>query len=88
MGTSADNSTAVAACADRAGPAQIDAVIVNSTSWNPVPSLAACVINHFQMRHTTLAYTLSGMGCAASVIAIDLAKELLQVSSGAWHSLA
>ncbi|KAK9813969.1 hypothetical protein WJX73_007415 [Symbiochloris irregularis] len=59
-------------------PGQIDAVIVHCTSFNPVPSLAACVLNHFHMKHTTLAYTLSGMGCAASVVAIDLAQELLQ----------
>ena len=58
---------------------QIDAVIVNCTSFSPVPSLAAAVINHFKMKPTVLAYSLSGMGCAASVIAIDLARELLQV---------
>lgn len=66
-------------------PVQIDAVIVHCTSFNPVPSLAAVVLNRFQMKHSTLAYTLSGMGCAASVVAIDLAKELLQVRSGALH---
>ena len=60
---------------------QIDAVIVNCTSFNPVPSLAAAVINHFKMRSTVLAYNLAGMGCAASVIAVDLAQELLQVQS-------
>ena len=59
---------------------QVDAVIVNCTSFNPVPSLSAAVINHFRMKSTTLGYSLSGMGCSASIIAIDLAQELLQVS--------
>ncbi|KAK9814016.1 hypothetical protein WJX73_009276 [Symbiochloris irregularis] len=59
-------------------PQQIDAVIVNCSSFNPVPSLAACVINHFHMRPGVKAYTLSGMGCAASIVAVELAQELLQ----------
>lgn len=65
---------------------QIDAVIVNCTSYNPVPSLSAAVINHFGMKPTVLGYTLSGMGCAASVIAVDLAQELLQVSIQQTHA--
>lgn len=32
------------------------------------------------MRYDVLSYNLAGMGCAASIIAVDLAKELIWVS--------
>ena len=58
---------------------QVDAVIVVCTSYVPTPSVSAAIVNHFKMKSSVLAYSLSGMGCAASIIAIDLAQELLQV---------
>ena len=60
---------------------QIDGLIVNCSAFNPTPSLSAAVVNHFKMRQDVRTYNLSGMGCAASVIGIDLAMELLAVSS-------
>ena len=45
------------------------------------------IINHFKMRSNIISYNLAGMGCSAGVIAINLAKELLQVSQkrrGGW----
>ena len=59
---------------------QIDGLIVNCSAFNPTPSLSAAVVNHFKMRQDIRTYNLSGMGCAASVIGIDLAMELLAVS--------
>lgn len=40
------------------------------------------IINHFKMRSNIVSYNLAGMGCSAGVIAINMAKELLQVQSG------
>jgi len=37
------------------------------------------VINKYKMRSNVRTYNISGMGCSAGVIAIDLAKDLLQV---------
>ncbi len=37
------------------------------------------IVNHFKMKSNIVSYNLSGMGCSAGVIAISLAKELLQV---------
>ena len=34
--------------------------------------------NEFKMREDICSYNLSGMGCSAGVIAIDLAKQLIQ----------
>ena len=58
----------------------IDALIVNNTSFNPVPSLSAAVVHHFKMRKDVRSVTLCGMGCAASVIAVDMARDILNSS--------
>ena len=42
------------------------------------------IINHFKMRSNIVSYNLAGMGCSAGVIAINLAKELLQVCPRAF----
>ena len=52
---------------------------MNCSLFNPTPSLSAMIINHFKMRSNVVSYNLSGMGCSAGVIAISLARELLQV---------
>ena len=67
---------------------QIDGLIVNCSAFNPTPSLSAAVVNHFKMRQDVRTYNLSGMGCAASVIGIDLAMELLAVSPFPAHACA
>ena len=36
------------------------------------------VAHHFKMRSDLLSYNLSGMGCSASLVSIDLAKRLLE----------
>ena len=61
---------------------QVHILIVNCSLFNPTPSLAAMIINHFKMRSNIISYNLSGMGCSAGVISIALAQELLQVSQG------
>lgn len=69
--------------------AQVDIVIVSCSCFGPTPSLAAMVVNHFDMRESTLTYNLGGMGCSSSVIAVDLAKHLLTVRAWIdeckWH---
>ncbi|KEH29885.1 3-ketoacyl-CoA synthase-like protein [Medicago truncatula] len=62
----------------------IEILITNCSIFNPVPSLSAMVVNHFKLKHTILCYNLSGMGCSAGLIAIDLAKQLLQVHQNSY----
>jgi len=57
-------------------PRQVGCVIVNSSLFNPTPSLSACIMNHFKMGSKTINYNLGGMGCSASLVAIDLAKQV------------
>ena len=60
---------------------QIDILVVNCSLFNPTPSLSAMIVNHFKFNSNIISYNLSGMGCSAGVIAVGLAKELLQVSN-------
>eukprot|EP01023_Acetabularia_acetabulum_P019368 TRINITY_DN1985_c0_g1_i1.p1 TRINITY_DN1985_c0_g1~~TRINITY_DN1985_c0_g1_i1.p1 ORF type:complete len:532 (-),score=95.35 TRINITY_DN1985_c0_g1_i1:1077-2603(-) len=60
-------------------PKDIGILIVNCSLFNPTPSLAAMVINHFKMGSNVISYNLSGMGCSAGIIAIDLAQQMLQL---------
>ena len=56
---------------------EVDILVVNCSLFSPTPSLCAMIINDFGMRSDILSYNLSGMGCSAGVISIDLAKNLM-----------
>jgi predicted naringenin-chalcone synthase len=58
-------------------PQEIDILVINCSLFSPTPSLCAMVLSHFNMRSDVATYNLSGMGCSASLLAIDLAKQLL-----------
>ncbi|KAL2485111.1 3-ketoacyl-CoA synthase 6 [Abeliophyllum distichum] len=60
-------------------PKDIDILIVNCSLFSPTPSLSAMVINKYKMRSNIKSFNLSGMGCSAGLISVDLAKDLLQV---------
>ena len=55
----------------------IDVLIVNCSIFCPTPSLSAMIVNRFKLRPDCVTYNLGGMGCSASPIAVDLARELL-----------
>ncbi|GBF95889.1 hypothetical protein Rsub_08480 [Raphidocelis subcapitata] len=65
-------------------PKQISCVIVNSSLFNPTPSLAAMIMNRFKMSSSTINYNLGGMGCSASLVAIDLARKALQLMPNSY----
>ncbi|XP_059459621.1 3-ketoacyl-CoA synthase 11-like [Corylus avellana] len=65
-------------------PKDIGILIVNCSLFNPTPSLAAMVINHYKLRGNIVSYNLGGMGCSAGLISIDLAKDLLQVQPNSY----
>ncbi|KAH6799270.1 3-ketoacyl-CoA synthase 5 [Perilla frutescens var. frutescens] len=60
-------------------PKHIDILIVNCSLFSPTPSLSAMIINNYKLRSNIKSYNLSGMGCSAGLISIDLARDLLQV---------
>ncbi|GAU36082.1 hypothetical protein TSUD_320490 [Trifolium subterraneum] len=60
-------------------PKTIDILITNSSIFCPTPSLSSMVVNKFKMRSNIMNFHLSGMGCSAGIIAVNLAKDLLRV---------
>lgn len=59
---------------------EIGILVVNCCVFFPSPSLSSMIVNHYKLRANIRNYNLSGMGCSAGLISIDLAKQLLQVS--------
>jgi 3-ketoacyl-CoA synthase len=68
-------------------PKEIDVLIINCSLFSPTPSLCALVASKFDMRSDIKTYNLSGMGCSASLISVELAKQLLQAKRGASKAL-
>ncbi|XP_050224395.1 3-ketoacyl-CoA synthase 5-like [Mercurialis annua] len=65
-------------------PKKIDILIVNCSGFCPSPSLSSIIINKFSMRGDIKSYNLSGMGCSAGAISIDLANTLLQIHTNSY----
>lgn len=61
-------------------PKDVGILVVNCSLFNPTPSLSAMVINHYKMRGNILSFNLGGMGCSAGIIAVDLARDMLQAN--------
>ncbi|XP_059634540.1 3-ketoacyl-CoA synthase 10-like [Cornus florida] len=62
----------------------IKILIVNCGVLNTTPSLSAMVINHYKLSHKIHSFNLGGMGCAAGLIAIDLARDLLNAHPASY----
>lgn len=60
-------------------PKDIGILVVNCSLFNPTPSLSAMIVNKYKLRGNVKSFNLGGMGCSAGVIAVDLAKDMLQV---------
>ncbi|KAL3521014.1 hypothetical protein ACH5RR_019163 [Cinchona calisaya] len=65
-------------------PQEIDILVVNVSLLSAVPSLTARVINRYKMRSNIKAFNLSGMGCSASLIAIDLVQHLFKTHNNVF----
>mmetsp|Transcript_2982 Transcript_2982/g.4645 ORF Transcript_2982/g.4645 Transcript_2982/m.4645 type:complete len:549 (-) Transcript_2982:394-2040(-) len=57
---------------------EIDILIVNCSLFSPTPSLCAMIMSKFNMRFDVMSYNISGMGCSASLIAIEMAQSILR----------
>ena len=57
---------------------QISIVMVSCSCFAPTPSMAAMLVNKFNMNPNVLTYSLAGMGCSSSVVCVDMARHLLK----------
>ncbi|XP_021893695.1 3-ketoacyl-CoA synthase 12-like [Carica papaya] len=59
-------------------PQEIDVLVVNVSMLASVPSLAARIMNHFKLRDDVKVFNLTGMGCSASLISVDVVRNILK----------
>ncbi|VFQ85515.1 unnamed protein product [Cuscuta campestris] len=59
-------------------PKDIDILIVNCSLFSPTPSMSTMLVNKYKLRCNVKTFHLSGMGCSAGLISLDLARDLLE----------
>ncbi|KAL6007299.1 3-ketoacyl-CoA synthase 11 [Asimina triloba] len=68
-------------------PEDIGILVVSCSTFCPIPSLSAMIVNHFKLREDINSYNLGGMGCSSGLISVHLARQLLQVSPNSYALL-
>ncbi|XP_010551616.1 PREDICTED: 3-ketoacyl-CoA synthase 7 [Tarenaya hassleriana] len=63
----------------RIDPASIDIIVSNCSLFCPTPSITSMIINRFGLRRDIKSFSLSGMGCSAGLLSINLVRDLLKV---------
>lgn len=67
-------------------PQDIDVLVVNVSMLAVMPSLSARIINLYKLREDVKVYNLTGMGCSASLISIDIVKNIFKTQKN-LHAL-
>ncbi|KAL9296654.1 hypothetical protein ACSQ67_022550 [Phaseolus vulgaris] len=62
----------------KVSPSEIDILVVNISMLAAVPSLSSRIINLYKLRHDVKVYNLTGMGCSASLISMDIVKSIFK----------
>ncbi|KZV38676.1 3-ketoacyl-CoA synthase 3-like [Dorcoceras hygrometricum] len=59
-------------------PSEIDVLVVNISMFATVPSLSSRIINLYKMREDIKVYNLSGMGCSASLVSVNVVENIFK----------
>lgn len=59
-------------------PSEIDILVVNISMLATSPSLSSRIINLYKMREDVKVYNLTGMGCSASLISINIVHNIFK----------
>nr|AGK30018.1 3-ketoacyl-CoA synthase [Gossypium raimondii] len=65
-------------------PRAIDILVIHCSAFCPSPSLSSIIVNKYSMRSDVKSFNLSGMGCSAGAIGIDLAQNLLKTNNNCY----
>ncbi|TVU11730.1 hypothetical protein EJB05_45332, partial [Eragrostis curvula] len=65
----------------------IHILITNCSAFNPKPSLVDMIINKYKLQADIKNIQISGMGCSAGLISVEVARNLLQVAPKGAHAL-
>ncbi|KAF7805519.1 3-ketoacyl-CoA synthase 12-like [Senna tora] len=59
-------------------PSQIDILVVNISMFASLPSLSSRIIHMYKLREDIKVYNLTGMGCSASLISLDIVSNIFK----------
>ncbi|KAL6845981.1 hypothetical protein ACP4OV_023429 [Aristida adscensionis] len=68
-------------------PSAVGALVVNCSGFCPAPSLAAVIAGHYRMRADVRAFNLSGMGCSAGGVGVDVARGVLRAHAAVRYAV-
>lgn len=68
----------------KVSPRDVDILVVNCSGFCPFPSLSSIVVNRYNMREDIKTFNISGMGCSASGIGVDVVRNLLKVHPNSY----